>query len=100
MRRKRNERFENLGAEKDMRLHGFPFFGIQRATLVQNGFGDADFADVVQNGGEANLFNFGFGHAKSFGKKRGISRNFLRMSLRVLVLGIYGVSQGSYRIKN
>ena len=45
--RERHEGFENFCAEKDVGLHGVPFFGIKRAALVEDGFGNADFADVV-----------------------------------------------------
>ena len=98
--REGSQRFEQFRAEIHVGLHSFPFFGIQRTTLVEDGFRDADFSDVVKYSGKTHLFDFGFGHAERFGKQGGVSRNFLRVTLSVLILGINGVSEGRDRIEN
>src|SRR6266481_4572839 len=74
----RSEGLENLRAELNVRLHGFPFIRIERAALVQNIFGNADLADVVEHGAKSNFFDFYVGHAQGFGDKRGVSGNLLR----------------------
>jgi hypothetical protein len=74
-------------------FHGFPLFGIECATLVQNGFGDADFADVVKNCAEADFFDFCFGHAHGFGDERCVGGNFLRVALGVVIFGVDRVGQ-------
>src|SRR5882762_10297485 len=73
----RNERLQKFSAEGDVSLHGVPFFEVEWAALVENDFGDADFADVVEDGAEANFLNFEIAHAEGFGKKRGVGRNLL-----------------------
>src|SRR5437667_2972207 len=91
--------FENSCAEVDVRLHGFPLVGIERAALVEDGFGDGHLADVVENAGEANLVDFGVVHAQGFGDERRVGGNFLRVALGVVVLGVDGEGQRSDRIE-
>ena len=78
--RERCERLEKFSPEIYVRLHGFPFFGIQRAALIQYVLRDADLSDIVKNCGEANLFDFGFGHAEGFGEQRSVGSHFLGMA--------------------
>ena len=73
----RHERVENLRSKGYVRLHGLPLFGIERAIFVENVFGDADFADVVKHGAEANFFHFGVGQAHGFGDQGSVGGNFL-----------------------
>src|SRR5208282_3199920 len=42
------EGLENFRAEFGVGFHGGPLGGVERAGFIENGFGDADFADVVQ----------------------------------------------------
>ncbi len=92
--RERSERLEDLRAELNVRLHGFPFIRIERAALVQNIFGNADLADVVEDGAKSNFFDFYVGHVQGFGDERGVSGNLLRVALSVVILGVDGEGQG------
>ena len=63
-------------------------------------FGDADFADIVEDGGQTNLLDFGFGQAERLREQSGVSGNLLGVALGVLILGIDGVGEGSDGIEN
>ena len=78
-----------------MSFHGGPFGGVERAGLIQNGFGDADFADVVQQAGETDFLDFGLIHAQGLRNHDGIRGNFLRMALGVAVFRVNGQRERS-----
>ncbi len=71
--RERHQRLQQFSAEGYVGLHRVPLFQIQRAALIQDRFGDAHFADIVQDRAKANLFHFQFGHAQGFGQQRRVS---------------------------
>src|ERR1700676_3388329 len=96
----RNERLEKFSAEGNMRFHGVPLFEVERAALVENDFGDANLADVVENGAEADFLDFEIAHAEGFGEKGGVGGNFLRVALGVLILGVDGVGERSDGVEN
>src|ERR1700730_16626512 len=94
------ERLENLGAESYVGFHGFPLFGIQGATFIQNCFWDAHLADVMEHRAETNFVDFGIGHGHGFSYQRSVGGNFLRMALRVMVFSIDSEGQRRYRVEN
>ena len=64
----RNERLQKFSAEGDVGLHGVPLFEIERAALVENNFRDANLADVVEDGAEADFLDLEIVHAQGFGE--------------------------------
>ena len=61
------ERLEDFCAEVDVGLHRLPLIGVERAALIEDGFGDADLANVVEDAGQANLLDFGVAEAQGLG---------------------------------
>ena len=89
------ERLEDFRAQLGVGLHGGPFGGVERAGLIQNGFGDADFADVVQQTRETDFLDFGLIHAQRLRDHHGIRGNFLRVALGVAVFRVNGQRERS-----
>ncbi len=98
--RELRERLEEPCGERHVGLHGVPFFGIERAVLVEDVFGDADFADIVEDGGQTNFLDFGFGQTERFSEQSSVGGNLLGVALGVLILGIDGVGEGSDGVEN
>ena len=73
-----------------MGLHRFPLGGVERAGLIENGFGDAHFADVVQQPGETNVFDVGGRQVQRLRDHHRVGRYLARMALRVMILGVDG----------
>ena len=49
---------QNLSADGGVGFHDFKLFGGQLAGFQQDRIGDADFADIVHGGGQAQILNF------------------------------------------
>src|SRR6516164_2677883 len=96
----RRERVQNFRPKTDVRLHGLPLFGIERAVFVENAFRDSNLADVVEHRAEANFFHFGLAHPERLGDERGIGGHLLGMALRVMILGVNRVGQRSDRVQH
>src|SRR5271157_2555185 len=98
--RELRERLQERRGEIHVGLHDVPFIRIERAVLVEDVFGDTDFANIVEDGGQPNFLDFGFGQAERLGKQCGVGRNLLGVALGVLILGVDGVGQGSDGVEN
>ena len=86
--RERRQRVEDLRAKLHVCLHGLPLFGIERAVLAQDAFRNTDLADVVKHGTQTNLFHFLVFDPHGFCDQRRIRRDFLRVALGVVILGV------------
>ena len=84
----RFERLQNLRAQQRVGLHRFPFFGIERAGLVQDNFRDSHFTDVVEQAGQANFLHLFLVQVQRLRDHHRVGRNFLRMSLGVVILSV------------
>ena len=79
---------KNFRAQLGVGFHRGPFVGVERAGFIQNNFRDADFADVVQQSGEAHFLDFGFVHAEGVRDHHRVCGNFLRVALGVVILRV------------
>src|SRR5580658_4752907 len=94
------ERLKNFCAELGVGFHGDPFGGVEWAGLIQNGFGNADFADVVQQTGETDFLYFGLVHAQGLRDHHRIRGDFLRVTLGVAVFRVNSERERSDRVHN
>jgi len=98
--RERRQRVQDLRAKGHVRFHRLPLFGIERAVLIQNTLRDTNLANVVEDGAQANFFDFGALHPHRFRDQRRIRGDFLRVALCVVILGVDRKGQRSDRVQH
>ena len=81
-----------------MLLHLFPLVCTKRAALAQDLFRNAYLSDVVKERPESNFADLLFLQSQGVGNECRISSDFLRMPLRVVILGVDGQGQRGYRV--
>ncbi len=84
---------KDSGADPRMLFHLLEFFGSEAAGLLQDAFGDADFADIVQQAGHVGAFGEGIAEAGLQGQLPAQDGDALAVAAGVGVLGIHRAGQ-------
>ena len=81
------QRPHDLGRDAGVLAHELPLLGGQRTGLEQHAVGDADLADVVQEGNVLELVHALLGPAELLGEHGGVGGDAAGVTERVVVLG-------------
>ena len=89
---------EDFGALRGMALHDSVFLIRQAAGLFQHAVRNADLADIMHEGGPADVFAILPGQAELFGNHGGVGGNPRGMLVGFFVLGVHGAGDGEDRL--
>ena len=84
------QRVDDLGAEHRVLAHRLPLLAVELAGLEQHAVGDADLADVVQEGGLFDLAHELLGPAELLRQEDVVGRDAGGVAEGVVVLGVEG----------
>ena len=86
--------FQNLGADQRMNLHLLELFGRKASRLRDDVLGHGEFADVMQQRGGMQSFQFRAGHAEFLADFDGVDADALQVFVGSVILGFDGEREG------